>query len=313
MIFKCIIGLHSWNGCKCTECGKIRDQQHNWLKENEKCSICGKTCDGQVPNSTVFYNAYGLDLSPENARKLSFELACRQVSDLHILSDNGDWLEAARGEDYSVILYFNKPYGLFEVIISNNTTSQFLGMGIPNPEKIWSLLGYHMQEDLGEKVTWSNGDAKIVAYYGNSGYLNEINYAITGKEAIDAEAANWRELSFFSGGRGCILSAEVISGNCYEDIDAVYTIIRFVKEKWKGDIPHGFWLVKAEAFDTSTGCPYCLGIDSQYENILRLIKAEMERADLLPLSDLKSFRVKSKDFMEQTLIDMIHIKGFLQS
>jgi len=47
MAFKCKIGLHSWNGCKCKDCGKTRDEQHDWNKDCEKCSICGKTRDEQ--------------------------------------------------------------------------------------------------------------------------------------------------------------------------------------------------------------------------------------------------------------------------
>jgi hypothetical protein len=43
MAFKCKIGLHSWNGCKCTDCGIIRDEQHYWLIDCEKCAQCGKT------------------------------------------------------------------------------------------------------------------------------------------------------------------------------------------------------------------------------------------------------------------------------
>lgn len=312
MVLKCILGFHEWNYCKCTKCGKTRDEQHDWLKNKSNCSICGKTRDVQATHNIAFYNAHGLDLTPENARKLAFEQAHKQAAGIHILSDHGDWLEAAKDEDYSVLLYFNKPYGLFEAIISYNTTSQFLGMGMPEPEKVWSQLGYIMKENLGQKVTWSNGDAKIVAYYGSSWRLSEIHYVVPEKtEAIDEEAANWREFSFFNGGQGCIMSAEVVSGNCYADTDAVDTIIRFAKKNWNGDIPQGFWLVKAEAFDTSSSCIYCLGIDSQYDDILRLIKVEMEKADLLPLCDMKPFRVNPKDFVEQALIDMIHIKGFL--
>ncbi len=37
MSFKCKIGLHSWDGCKCSECNK---EKHNWLKY--KCTNCGK-------------------------------------------------------------------------------------------------------------------------------------------------------------------------------------------------------------------------------------------------------------------------------
>ncbi|MGD0583950.1 MAG: FISUMP domain-containing protein [Bacteroidales bacterium] len=63
MSFKCNIGLHNWDGCKCTECGAIRDKEHdtsadcgkcarcgkdlgdrhNWTIDCEKCSDCGKT------------------------------------------------------------------------------------------------------------------------------------------------------------------------------------------------------------------------------------------------------------------------------
>ena len=31
---------HDWNGCKCSRCGKTRDEQHDW-NENE-CTRCGK-------------------------------------------------------------------------------------------------------------------------------------------------------------------------------------------------------------------------------------------------------------------------------
>ena len=64
MSFKCSIGIHSWEGCKCTECGKIRDaghdvsencgkcsrcgtifsdEHHDWSKDCDKCAVCGKT------------------------------------------------------------------------------------------------------------------------------------------------------------------------------------------------------------------------------------------------------------------------------
>lgn len=45
MAFKCKIGLHSWNGCKCSECGKNRDEQHVW--RGCKCAKCGETRDEQ--------------------------------------------------------------------------------------------------------------------------------------------------------------------------------------------------------------------------------------------------------------------------
>lgn len=43
MALTCILGFHTWDGCKCTNCGKIRDEGHDWSKDCEKCSRCGKT------------------------------------------------------------------------------------------------------------------------------------------------------------------------------------------------------------------------------------------------------------------------------
>jgi len=43
MSFKCKIGMHSWNGCKCSDCERTRDDQHDWSKDCEKCFKCGKT------------------------------------------------------------------------------------------------------------------------------------------------------------------------------------------------------------------------------------------------------------------------------
>jgi len=39
----CLFG-HKWNGCKCSKCGKTRDDQHKWSSNTGKCSICGKEC-----------------------------------------------------------------------------------------------------------------------------------------------------------------------------------------------------------------------------------------------------------------------------
>ena len=47
MSLKCIIGLHSWNGCSCKECSKIRSEQHDWSKDCEKCAKCGESRDSQ--------------------------------------------------------------------------------------------------------------------------------------------------------------------------------------------------------------------------------------------------------------------------
>ena len=42
--------FHKWNGCRCTRCGKTRDEQHSWKwivspddQCRQVCSVCGKT------------------------------------------------------------------------------------------------------------------------------------------------------------------------------------------------------------------------------------------------------------------------------
>ncbi|NOZ36077.1 MAG: hypothetical protein GXO80_12365 [Chlorobi bacterium] len=41
MILKCKLGFHRWEGCKCSVCGKIRNEGHDLSNDCEKCSVCG--------------------------------------------------------------------------------------------------------------------------------------------------------------------------------------------------------------------------------------------------------------------------------
>lgn len=43
MAFKCTFGMHEWSGCKCSSCGKARDEDHDWAKDCEVCGRCRKT------------------------------------------------------------------------------------------------------------------------------------------------------------------------------------------------------------------------------------------------------------------------------
>jgi uncharacterized protein (TIGR02145 family) len=44
------VGIHSWDGCKCTICGKIRDEHHDLSLDCEKCAKCGKVQDADQHN-----------------------------------------------------------------------------------------------------------------------------------------------------------------------------------------------------------------------------------------------------------------------
>lgn len=39
---KCAVGFHDWSRCKCSQCGKTREEGHDWAKDCESCSICGR-------------------------------------------------------------------------------------------------------------------------------------------------------------------------------------------------------------------------------------------------------------------------------
>lgn len=41
MRFKCLFGLHSWNGCTCAHCKATRNFGHDWSQDCEVCSKCG--------------------------------------------------------------------------------------------------------------------------------------------------------------------------------------------------------------------------------------------------------------------------------
>lgn len=42
MNFTCLVGLHTWDGCKCKACGTVRAEGHDWSKNCEHCEKCGK-------------------------------------------------------------------------------------------------------------------------------------------------------------------------------------------------------------------------------------------------------------------------------
>jgi hypothetical protein len=45
MVSMCNLGMHTWEGCKCTACGKTRDEEHKWddgCTGGYKCERCGQ-------------------------------------------------------------------------------------------------------------------------------------------------------------------------------------------------------------------------------------------------------------------------------
>lgn len=41
MNLNCVLGHHTWDGCRCRKCLRVRDEQHDWKKDCSLCSKCG--------------------------------------------------------------------------------------------------------------------------------------------------------------------------------------------------------------------------------------------------------------------------------
>lgn len=65
----CFIGIHSWDACKCANCGKQRNEEHVW--DGGKCKICGKPTPKQGRNA-------GGELTPEEEAFLKRNEAMKQ-------------------------------------------------------------------------------------------------------------------------------------------------------------------------------------------------------------------------------------------
>ena len=42
MGISCSFGFHAWDGCKCSKCGKIREEEHAFRNGELICAKCGK-------------------------------------------------------------------------------------------------------------------------------------------------------------------------------------------------------------------------------------------------------------------------------
>jgi hypothetical protein len=104
------------------------------------------------------------------AASLSVDVALQALNDLRVLQDHGDWVETAlcgdKREDFSVQLYFNKPVGLFEVIVSFKSHIDFLGLNTLSPEVVWRSIGYTLEQKKSDISWFHDGVSELMACYG---------------------------------------------------------------------------------------------------------------------------------------------------
>lgn len=90
MNIKCLLGLHQWNHCKCSNCDKTRDEEHQWngckcntcgeVRNTEhhwngcKCAICGRTRNEEHDWETLYKSCSGCPNEPLSVEDLSGSL-----------------------------------------------------------------------------------------------------------------------------------------------------------------------------------------------------------------------------------------------
>ena len=142
-------------------------------------------------------------------------------------------------------------------------------------------------------------------------WLNEIHYVILEKEQkAESPTPTWRALDFFSGGRGCIETASVVSGWCYVSEAAADELIRCITE-WREPLPQGMWLVKAEA-NGSVADRFCVGWNSEYESTVANLALEFQRGGKNLERRTRDFRLSPAQLFDQATIISVYLNGVLQ-
>lgn len=124
MSLKCLLGLHSWNGCKCSKCGKTKDGKHLWI--DNKCSICDRKILFRDNRGTLIkssdqafaswqpyqFNNYTGSLIVKFANLNDAKNALSKLSFIHLASDK-DELIASEVIEYG----YYENYGKYDVVL----------------------------------------------------------------------------------------------------------------------------------------------------------------------------------------------------
>ena len=170
MAFKCKIGFHTWNGCKCTDCGKTRDEQHEWSKDNKKCLKCGNINVDNIKtikignqewmlenlNVTIFRNGEKIQ---EAGSIVEFKKAGIEKKPVWCVYNN----DPNKGEKYGKLYNWyavNDPRGLAPK-----------GFHVPN-EAEWTILTTYLGDTPGSELK-STSDWS----YPNTGATNSSGFA----------------------------------------------------------------------------------------------------------------------------------------
>jgi len=199
----------------------------------------------------------GLDVSPDAAGELSFESIKALWPDFRIVSDNKDWLQCARGEEYSTLFNINKPKGLFEIIINDRARSDFLGIKSQNPEDLWMSHGFRMYENAQRSARFTDGRVRLLARYGSrTGGVHgvtELNYVIVTKDdakPAPARRGTWVSLGSRDYARILYFDNEKERNEAFLIITSNFDCLHIEKRDAMNDrVMYPFWLVVSASDD----------------------------------------------------------------
>jgi len=112
MALLCSIGFHSWDGCKCSTCGKTRDEGHDLSEDCETCAKCGKNSGGKhdwgpgdkcarcgKPQIVIVWQEY-IDRAGKCIENKMFQKAIEQLTEAEKISGQHDIISFLRTQAF---------------------------------------------------------------------------------------------------------------------------------------------------------------------------------------------------------------------
>jgi len=139
----CIFG-HKWDGCKCTKCGKIRDEGHIW--NDRICTVCGKPQllsddDHRIYSIIQKLNSDNRNITHNDATyKCAYNISdAAQVLIALKTAGNQAGVSISFNELYDHDIEYVKKYLKKVLSVGANEKAQYEAMFIPIREKLEKL------------------------------------------------------------------------------------------------------------------------------------------------------------------------------
>lgn len=208
MSIKCKLGMHQWDGCQCTVCGKVRDEHHDLSLDCEKCARCGHVVIGNHDWSHDCEKCSKCGKTRENAH--SWEHDCEKcskcgkhrenkhhmVNGLCEVCGHGKFNDPTDGKTYEVVKIGNR------IMMAENYAHKAENgnfWAYEGKEENKASFGYLYDWETAIKLvpkgwhlpTKEEWDA-VFQYLGGDSKLVYNQMKVGGKSGFDAQLAGWR-------------------------------------------------------------------------------------------------------------------------